>query len=89
VGPAWGEGGGGVTAARGAREGSGGGAAGPPRAQSGGGGKGGELGRRPGWAERGGREGREEKKRFFLFKIYFLDECFHSFTQSKQMHGSA
>jgi hypothetical protein len=48
----------------------------------------GELGHRPGWAERGGGEEREEKKRFFLF-LYFLDEWFHNFSQSKQMHGSA
>jgi hypothetical protein len=50
------------------------------------------LGRALGWAARlagpQGEEGEKEKV-FFLFKIYFLDECFHSFTQSKQMHGSA
>jgi hypothetical protein len=44
-----------------------------------------------GWAgpKRGGR-GREKRKGFSFFpKIYFLDECFHNFNQSKQMHGSA
>jgi hypothetical protein len=56
-----GEGGGGVTAARGTREGSGGGAAGPPRAQSGEGGKGGELGCRPAGLK--GYEGRGDSKR--------------------------
>jgi hypothetical protein len=50
-----------------------------------------------GWAAREGRgglgrkgeEGGGRKEKVFLFsKIYFLDECFHNFNQSKQMHGS-
>jgi hypothetical protein len=41
----------------------------------------------PGWAAR--EEGGEKKEKVFPFKIYFLDEWFHSFTQSKHMHGSA
>jgi hypothetical protein len=48
---------------------------------------GGRLGRRPGWAERGGG-GERGKEKIFLF-LYFLDEWFHNFNQSKQMHGSA
>jgi hypothetical protein len=53
----------------------------------------GRLGRARGvsWAAAQARlkgEEREEKKRFFLF-LYFLDEWFHNFNQSKQMHGSA
>jgi hypothetical protein len=41
------------------------------------------------WPGRKGRRGKEKKEKVFSFKIYFLDEWFHSFTQSKQMHGSA
>jgi hypothetical protein len=55
----------------------------------------GELGRRPGWAERGGGEERERKKRFFLF--YFscfssnssLECMIHKPSQSNKMHDSA
>jgi hypothetical protein len=42
-----------------------------------------------GWAACKGRRGKRKKGKVFPFKIYFLDEWFHSFTQSKQMHGSA
>jgi hypothetical protein len=72
---------------------SGEGAAGPPsRPTKGGGGYRGWAARLAGpraWPGRKGRRGKEKKEKVFPFKIYFLDEWFHSFTQSKQMHGSA
>jgi hypothetical protein len=40
-----------------------------------------------------GRRGRAEKRKDFLFfNIYFLDECLHTFKQSKKCmvrHGAA
>jgi hypothetical protein len=70
-----------------ARAGGGGWAAEP--AQCGGGR--GELGRArrgPTGPKKGGNE--EKEKVFPFFKnLFFLDECFHNFNQSKQMHGSA
>jgi hypothetical protein len=50
------------------------------------GGKGGKAG----WAvaRLKGEEGEREKEKVFLF-LYLLDEWFHSFIQSKQMHGLA
>jgi hypothetical protein len=43
-----------------------------------------------GWSEMGGEGEREKKKVFFFLKsVFSLDECFHHFIQSKQMHGSA
>jgi hypothetical protein len=70
------------------------GAAGPPSRPTKGGGRLTWLGRAPGWATRlAGPQGekweKEKKEKVFSFKIYFLDEWFHSFTQSKEMHGSA
>jgi hypothetical protein len=61
------------------------------RAPRGGGGMS-RLGLAPGWATRlagpQGEGGGERKKSFFpFFLIYFLNEWFHKFTQSKQMQG--
>jgi hypothetical protein len=41
---------------------------------------------------KGGKEGGERKEKIFLFDIYFLYECFHTFKQSKKCmirHGAA
>jgi hypothetical protein len=71
--------------ARTTREGSGGGwAAQADWATREGRGRAGPRQEGAGWAERGKRE----KERFFPFSLN-LDEWFHNFNQSKQMHGSA
>jgi hypothetical protein len=41
------------------------------------------------WAEREEGEKGGKEKVFLFLKSIFLDECFHNFNQSKQMHGSA
>jgi hypothetical protein len=64
-----------------------------PTAGRGEGGRGGWLGRAgqlghargegAGWAKKGRREGERKEKDFPFSKVYFIDECFHNFNQSK------
>jgi hypothetical protein len=36
-----------------------------------------------GWAKKGGEGKRGKEKGFPFSKVYFLDECFHNFNQSR------
>jgi hypothetical protein len=36
-----------------------------------------------GWAKKGGEGERGKEKGFPFSKVYFLDECFHNFNQSR------